>query len=74
MAQTIRQPTTSRITIGPPPVNPGYEAPLGTVGTGENVCPACHGTGMVGGETCENCNGTGKIMAGIGGAWRRTMP
>jgi hypothetical protein len=68
MAQTIRQPTTSRNTIATPPINPGDEAPRRTVGAGENVCPACHGTGMVGGETCENCNGTGKIMAGIGGA------
>ena len=67
MAHTNRQPTTSRKTAGAPPMNPGDEAP-GTVGTGENVCPACHGTGMVGGETCENCNGTGKIIAGIGGA------
>ena len=68
MAQTTRQPTPPRKTTGTPPMNPGDEAPRGTVGTGENVCPACHGTGMVGGETCENCNGTGKIMVGIGGS------
>jgi DnaJ-class molecular chaperone len=49
-------------------MNPGDEAPRGALGTGENVCPACHGTGMVGGETCESCNGTGKVIAGIGGA------
>jgi DnaJ-class molecular chaperone len=68
MAQTNRQPTTSPKSAGTPRMNPGDEAPRGSVGSGESVCPACHGTGMVGGETCENCNGTGKITVGIGGA------
>ena len=50
------------------PLKPGDEAPQDTPGTGENVCPACHGTGKVKGEACTNCAGTGKITTGIGGA------
>jgi hypothetical protein len=46
---------------------PGDEAAPGTVGTGENLCPHCRGTGKIDGETCSNCGGTGKIVEGIGG-------
>lgn len=50
-------------------MNPGDEAPAGTPGTGENICPECGGTGRVeGGAPCENCGGSGKIIEGIGGA------
>ncbi|MBY0226091.1 MAG: hypothetical protein K2Q28_09825 [Hyphomicrobium sp.] len=45
----------------------------GTIGTGEDVCPDCHGsgkrtdnTGQVTKEACERCDGTGKIVEGIG--------
>jgi len=48
--------------------NPGDEAPPGTPGTGEDVCPECHGTGRIRGVRCENCGGTGKIIRAIGGA------
>lgn len=50
------------------PMNPGDEAPAGTPGTGENICPQCHGTGRISGQPCANCGGTGRIVAGIGGA------
>ena len=53
---------------GKPGMNPGDEAPAGTPGTGENVCPVCHGTGRIANRPCENCGGTGKIIEGIGGA------
>jgi DnaJ-class molecular chaperone len=46
----------------------GDEAPHGTPGTGEDVCPECNSSGKVDGETCPNCNGTGRIVSGIGGA------
>ena len=52
------------------PDSPGDEAPPGTPGTGENVCPTCGGTGKAGGGdgVCEECGGTGKVTTGIGGA------
>ena len=49
-------------------MNPGDEAPPGTKGTGEDVCPKCHGTGRIGSHPCEDCGGTGKIVRAIGGA------
>ena len=47
---------------------PGDEAPAGTPGTGEDVCPQCGGTGRLGATACPNCQGTGKVIVGIGGA------
>lgn len=49
-------------------MNPGDEAPPGTPGTGEDLCPVCHGAGRISNRPCENCGGTGKIIKGIGGA------
>jgi DnaJ-class molecular chaperone len=49
-------------------MNPGDEAPPGTTGTGETVCPECAGTGRKDRAPCPNCNGTGKVVKGIGGA------
>ncbi|PSC04020.1 hypothetical protein SLNSH_15530 [Alsobacter soli] len=48
-------------------LNPGDQAPPGTPGTGENVCPKCHGTGRLNGAACENCGGSGKVIEEIGG-------
>jgi hypothetical protein len=47
---------------------PGDEAPAGTAGTGENVCPECGGSGRLGASSCPTCQGTGKVIVGIGGA------
>jgi hypothetical protein len=64
------QPNTvpPRDGAGTPPMKPGDEAPAGTPGTGENICPVCHGNGRIGGSACANCAGTGKVTTGIGGA------
>lgn len=51
-----------------PHTAPGDEAPPGTPGTGEDVCPKCSGKGRIGDRPCENCEGTGRIVRGIGGA------
>ena len=51
-----------------PPLSPGDEAPAGTPGTGEDICPACGGTGRQGGADCVNCGGTGRVTVGVGGA------
>lgn len=45
----------------------------GAPGTGEDVCPECHGSGesrnASSGEIvpCPRCDGTGRIVEGIGG-------
>lgn len=44
------------------------QAPPGTPGTGETVCPRCGGTGQLSGRTCPECEGSGRINVGIGGA------
>jgi DnaJ-class molecular chaperone len=48
-------------------MSPGDEAPPGTTGTGEAVCPDCHGTGKQASGNCPTCGGTGKVIEGIGG-------
>ncbi len=48
-------------------MNPGDEAPVGTEGTGEDVCPDCHGSGKLNAEECPACGGTGKVVRAIGG-------
>ncbi|MDR5763036.1 MULTISPECIES: hypothetical protein [unclassified Caballeronia] len=50
-----------------PPLNPGDEADPGTPGAGEDICPACDGSGQLDGAKCETCGGTGKIIQGVGG-------
>jgi hypothetical protein len=47
---------------------PGDEAPEGTVGAGENICPACGGTGKLDGAACKTCAGTGVVIEEVGGA------
>jgi len=50
------------------PMNPGDQAPPGTPGTGEDVCPKCGGSGRLDQGECENCGGIGRVIRGIGGA------
>jgi len=49
------------------PMSPGDEAPAGTSGTGEKVCPDCGGSGRRASGACPTCGGTGKITAAVGG-------
>lgn len=49
-------------------MNPADEAAPGTPGTGEDICPECHGSGRLRGGECPACGGTGKVVRGIGGA------
>lgn len=53
--------------LTPQPTNPGDQAPPGTRGTGENVCPKCSGSGKLRGETCPTCGGSGKVIEGVAG-------
>lgn len=57
-----------QVTTPQAPMSPGDEAPAGTPGTGEDVCPQCGGSGRVGALACPTCDGTGKVTVGIGGA------
>lgn len=50
-----------------PDLAPGDEAPPGTPGSGEDVCPRCGGSGKVDGTRCEECAGTGRVIHGVGG-------
>ncbi len=54
--------------LDPGDLNPGDEAPPGTAGTGEDICPGCRGEGSRDGRRCETCGGTGRVVEGIGGA------
>ena len=47
--------------------NPGDDAEPGTPGTGENLCPACGGSGSIDGGDCPECGGSGKVIEGVGG-------
>ncbi|MDF2743294.1 MAG: hypothetical protein K0S88_4670 [Actinomycetia bacterium] len=47
---------------------PGDEAPQGTPGAGENICPACGGSGKLDGAACPTCAGTGVVIEEVGGA------
>jgi hypothetical protein len=49
------------------PMAPGDDAPAGTPGTGEDICPECSGTGKLNDKPCPNCAGTGRIIEGVGG-------
>lgn len=69
--QSSQRPAPDRDAVQAPnaaPMNPGDEAPAGTPGTGENICPACHGSGRLRGAACASCGGSGRIVTGIGGA------
>ena len=59
--------STARSQTAGAPALSGDEAEPGTPGSGENLCRACHGTGMLEGKECPICGGIGKIVEGIGG-------
>jgi len=60
-------PSAVRVNAGQD-LNPGDEAAPGTVGSGDDVCPVCSGSGKnASGGPCPNCRGTGIVTEGIGG-------
>jgi hypothetical protein len=60
-------PVSDRPNMGD--MNPGDQAPPGTPGTGEDLCPVCGGSGKDDQQRpCVNCGGTGKVIEAIGGA------
>jgi hypothetical protein len=63
----IDRDDNTRLQTSEPTLNPGDEAPPGTPGTGEDVCPDCNGSGRVGDAKCPTCAGRGTIVRGVGG-------
>lgn len=62
--------STRREVPGPggEPLEPGDEAPAGTPGAGEDVCPHCGGSGRhADGAECPECGGTGRVIRAVGG-------
>ncbi len=47
--------------------NPGDQIPPGTPGSGEAICAACKGKGVIDTKSCPMCGGSGKVIEGIGG-------
>ena len=47
---------------------PGDEAPRGTPGAGENLCPDCGGSGRIADRACQTCAGSGVVIEEVGGA------
>src|SRR4051812_50160931 len=64
-AKTGTSPTDSAA------LNPGDEAAPGTTGTGEDVCPDCHGKGRIDGAPCATCGGSGTVIRAVGGGWAK---
>ena len=48
----------------------GVKTVQDTAGSGDDECPRCGGTGLIGddAQTCPLCGGRGKVLPGIGGA------
>lgn len=67
-AQSPSSPSRDANTSSTQHMKPGDEAPAGTPGTGENLCPECSGTGRLANRECSACEGTGTVIQGIGGA------
>ena len=48
--------------------NPGDEDVSGTKQTGEDICPACNGSGQIGLTACSDCGGSGRTTVIVGDA------
>jgi DnaJ-class molecular chaperone len=68
MSEEGKQNKLNAHPMGNTEMSPGDQAPVGTPGTGENVCPKCGGKGRYQGQPCDKCDGTGIVNEGIGGA------
>lgn len=68
MAKAKQSDAEGAATATQPMLNPGDEAPPGTTGTGDDVCPDCQGKGRIDSAPCATCGGTGTITRAIGGA------
>ena len=67
-AKPPADPSAQAPTGAQPPMARGDQAPAAIPSTGENLCPACGGTGRLGAASCPKCQGTGIVSVGISGA------
>ncbi|ANW02429.1 hypothetical protein [Bradyrhizobium icense] len=67
-SQSTKKRSNAQMQAANSMLNPGDEAAPGTPGTGDDICPECHGKGRIGGAPCPNCGGSGTITRAIGGA------
>ncbi|WP_213247806.1 hypothetical protein [Bradyrhizobium sp. sBnM-33] len=67
-SQSTKKRSNAQMQAANSMLNPGDEAAPGTPGTGDDICPECHGKGRIGGAPCPNCGGGGVITRAIGGA------
>ena len=67
-SQSTKKRSNAQMQAANPMLNPGDEAAPGTPGTGEDICPECHGNGRIKGALCPHCGGSGTIIRAIGGA------
>ena len=51
----------------PSGARPGDEVAPENPDAGENVCPACAGSGRADGGECPDCRGSGVVAEGVGG-------
>ena len=65
--QAAKGATLTDDDLKPTDLSPGDEAPPNEPSAGENICPACEGSGRRGEEQCPDCEGTGKVIEAIGG-------
>jgi hypothetical protein len=63
----VSTPPPKEGAASPSAAAPGDEAPPGTPGSGEGLCPRCGGSGRLGAGPCPDCAGTGKVNQAIGG-------
>jgi hypothetical protein len=62
----MAKPQDQLTTQDKPALNPGDVAEPGTLGTAEDVCPECKGSGQIGSAPCATCGDAGKVTEGIG--------
>ena len=62
-----QRPNGQAVSASTDSMRPGDQAPVGTPGTGLNVCRTCGGSGRTGRGDCTTCEGTGTVVEAVGG-------
>jgi DnaJ-class molecular chaperone len=62
------KPASQRLPASGGTRNPGDESRPGAPQTGEQICPACVGSGRTGEGPCDQCGGSGRVIVIVGDA------